>query len=100
MINNSTSKRISEASIGYWASQEQYSMQQLIRFIKEAEKGGIITTMTSDHFHPWRHDDGYGNFTWIWIAAAVERTKKDVICNRSYGCCFTRAFQVLLHFSV
>jgi len=53
MINNSTSKRISEASIGYWASQEQYSMQQLIRFIKEAEKGGIITTMTSDHFHPW-----------------------------------------------
>ena len=54
MINNSISEQnIGEASIGYWASQEQYSMQQLIEFVKEAEKGGITTTMTSDHFHPW-----------------------------------------------
>ncbi|MGC1927670.1 MAG: hypothetical protein WA667_01735 [Candidatus Nitrosopolaris sp.] len=22
------------------------------------------------------HDGGYGNFTWIWLAAAAERTKK------------------------
>ena len=29
--------------IGYWASQEQYSMQQLIDFVKEAEKGGFGT---------------------------------------------------------
>ena len=76
MINNSTSKHVNEASIGYWASQEQYSMQQLIEFVKEGEKGGITTTMTSDHFHPWRHDGGYGNFTWVWIATAAERTKK------------------------
>jgi coenzyme F420-dependent glucose-6-phosphate dehydrogenase len=32
--------------------------------------------MTSDHFHPWWHDNAYGNFTWIWIAAAAERTKR------------------------
>lgn len=32
--------------------------------------------MTSDHFHPWWHDGAYGNFTWVWIAAAAERTKK------------------------
>src|ERR671918_616988 len=32
--------------------------------------------MTSDHFHPWWHEGGYGNFTWVWIAAAAERTKK------------------------
>jgi len=38
MINNP----ISEACIGYWASQEQYSMQQLIEFVKEAERGEII----------------------------------------------------------
>jgi alkanesulfonate monooxygenase SsuD/methylene tetrahydromethanopterin reductase-like flavin-dependent oxidoreductase (luciferase family) len=38
--------------IGYWASQEQYSMQQLIDFVKEAEKGGFESTLTSDHFHP------------------------------------------------
>ena len=31
--------------------------------------------MTSDHFHPWWHDNGYGNFTWVWLTAAAERTK-------------------------
>jgi alkanesulfonate monooxygenase SsuD/methylene tetrahydromethanopterin reductase-like flavin-dependent oxidoreductase (luciferase family) len=61
--------------IGYWASQEQYSMQNLIKFVIEAEKGGFTTTMTSDHFHPWWHDNGFGNFTWVWLAAAAERTK-------------------------
>ncbi|TLX87964.1 MAG: LLM class flavin-dependent oxidoreductase [Thaumarchaeota archaeon] len=62
--------------IGYWASQEQYSMQQLIDFVKEAEKGGFGTTLTSDHFHPWSHTNGHGNFTWVWISAVAERTKK------------------------
>jgi coenzyme F420-dependent glucose-6-phosphate dehydrogenase len=61
--------------VGYWASQEQYSMQDLIKFVVEAEKGGFTATMTSDHFHPWWHDNGYGNFTWVWLAAASERTK-------------------------
>jgi coenzyme F420-dependent glucose-6-phosphate dehydrogenase len=32
--------------------------------------------MTSDHFHPWWHDNAYGNFTWVWLATAAERTKK------------------------
>ncbi len=62
-------------SVGYWASQEQYSMQDLIKFVIEAEKGGFTSTMTSDHFHPWWHDGGFGNFTWIWLIAAAERTK-------------------------
>lgn len=61
--------------IGYWASQEQYSMQDLLRLVVEAEKGGFTATMTSDHFHPWRHDGGFGNFTWVWLASALERNK-------------------------
>ena len=61
--------------LGYWASQEQYSMNDLIKFVKEAEKMGFDQTLTSDHFHPWSHTNGYGNFTWIWLAAAAERTK-------------------------
>jgi coenzyme F420-dependent glucose-6-phosphate dehydrogenase len=61
--------------LGYWASQEQYPMQDLIKFVVEAERGGFTATMTSDHFHPWWHDNGYGNFTWVWLAAASERTK-------------------------
>jgi coenzyme F420-dependent glucose-6-phosphate dehydrogenase len=64
------------ASIGYWAAHEQYSMHELQKFVVEAEKGGFNTTMTSDHFHPWWHDNAYGNFTWVWIAAAAEHTKR------------------------
>ncbi len=63
-------------SIGYWAAHEQYSMQELLKFVVEAEKCGFTSTMTSDHFHPWWHDNAHGNFTWIWIAATAERTKK------------------------
>jgi coenzyme F420-dependent glucose-6-phosphate dehydrogenase len=62
--------------LGYWTSQEQYSMQNLLEFVNEAEKGGFTSVLTSDHFHPWWHDNGFGNFTWIWLAAAAERTKK------------------------
>ena len=42
--------------VGYWASQEQYSLSDLLNFTREAELGGFTTTMTSDHFHPW----------WVW----------------------------------
>jgi coenzyme F420-dependent glucose-6-phosphate dehydrogenase len=61
--------------VGYWASQEQYSMQDLLKFVAEAEKVGFNSCLTSDHFHPWWHDNGYGNFTWVWMAAAAERTQ-------------------------
>jgi coenzyme F420-dependent glucose-6-phosphate dehydrogenase len=61
--------------LGYWASQEQYSMKDLFEFVKEAENAGFDQTLTSDHFHPWSHNGGFGNFTWVWIAAAAERTK-------------------------
>ena len=64
------------ALIGYWASQEQYSMQNLLEFVYQAEKGGFTSILTSDHFHPWWHDNGFGNFTWVWLAGAAERTKK------------------------
>jgi coenzyme F420-dependent glucose-6-phosphate dehydrogenase len=64
------------ASIGYWAAHERYSMDELLKFVVEAEKSGFTTTMTSDHFHPWWHDNAFGNFTWIWIAAAAERTRR------------------------
>jgi hypothetical protein len=31
--------------LGYWGSQEQYSMQDLIRFAIEVEKGGFTATI-------------------------------------------------------
>ena len=51
-------------------------MKQLLKFVTEAERAGFSSTITSDHFHPWWHDNAFGNFTWVWIAAAAERTKK------------------------
>jgi coenzyme F420-dependent glucose-6-phosphate dehydrogenase len=78
-MNNQDTNQQTKAkakTIGYWAAQEQYPMQALLKFVVEAERSGFSTTMTSDHFHPWWHDGGYGNFTWVWIAAAAERTKK------------------------
>jgi alkanesulfonate monooxygenase SsuD/methylene tetrahydromethanopterin reductase-like flavin-dependent oxidoreductase (luciferase family) len=48
---------------GYWASQEQYSMQDLLMIVTKAEHSGFKTWLTSDHFHLWWHNNGYSNFT-------------------------------------
>ena len=55
---------------------EQYSLNELLEFVVQAEKNGFNSTMTSDHFHPWWHDNAFGNFTWVWLAAVAERTKR------------------------
>jgi hypothetical protein len=34
------------SSLGYWAVHEQYSMQDLLQFIVEAERNRFATTMT------------------------------------------------------
>jgi coenzyme F420-dependent glucose-6-phosphate dehydrogenase len=65
-----------EPRLGYWSAQEQYPMRDLLDFAVEAEKGGFRTMMASDHFHPWFHRGAFGNFTWVWMAAAAERTKR------------------------
>ena len=70
------SKEKIDKRLGYWASQEQYAMQDLLKFVIEAEKNGFDSCLTSDHFHPWWDDNAFGNFTWIRIATAAERTKK------------------------
>ncbi len=65
-------------TVGYWASQEQYSMQNLLEFVGQAEMGGFTSVLTSDHFHPWWHDNGFGNFTWVWLPGATE-------CSENYS---------------
>jgi coenzyme F420-dependent glucose-6-phosphate dehydrogenase len=49
-------------------------MHDLLKLVTEAECSGFKTYLTSDHFHPWWHDNGYGNFTWTWLAAEAEQT--------------------------
>lgn len=41
--------------IGYKASAEQFSAQQLLDFGMLAEESGFDTIAVSDHFQPWRH---------------------------------------------
>jgi coenzyme F420-dependent glucose-6-phosphate dehydrogenase len=76
--NNGLEKKINDNRklVGYWAAHEQYSLTQLLDFVIRAEKGGFSSTMASDHFHPWWNNNAFGNFTWVWLAAAAERTKK------------------------
>jgi coenzyme F420-dependent glucose-6-phosphate dehydrogenase len=49
------------------------------KFTTEAECSEFSTRLTSDHFQPWLHDNGYGNFTSVWTAAAAERTKNEFL---------------------
>ncbi|MEM6406050.1 MAG: glucose-6-phosphate dehydrogenase (coenzyme-F420) [Pseudomonadota bacterium] len=45
--------------LGYKASTEQFSPQQLIQFAVAAEAHGFDSVFVSDHFQPWRHTDGH-----------------------------------------
>ena len=51
-------------------------MNDLLKFAIEAEKVGFGACMTSDHFHPWWHDGGFGNFTWVWLVRQQNEQKK------------------------
>lgn len=61
---------------GIFAAHEQYSPNQLLEHAVLAEKYGMDSIWSSDHFHPWAHSNAQAGFAWIWIAAAAERTKK------------------------
>lgn len=47
----------------------------LLDFAVEADKAGFDSIWTSDHFHPWAHNNASAGFAWVWMAAAAERTK-------------------------
>jgi len=59
--------------VGYWAAQEQYEPETLLRNTRHAEVVGFDLIVTSDHFHPWR-DSGQAALPWIWLAVAASQT--------------------------
>jgi coenzyme F420-dependent glucose-6-phosphate dehydrogenase len=65
--------------IGYWAASEQYPPGRLLEFVERAEREGFKTTVTSDHFHPWFHTGAEAGFSWVWMAAAAERTRRMIL---------------------
>lgn len=60
--------------VGYWAAQEQYDVETLIKFARHAEVVGFDIIVSSDHFHPWR-DSGQSGHPWIWLTAVASQTR-------------------------
>lgn len=67
---------MSELKLGYKASAEQFGPRELLEFGVYAEECGFDSVVVSDHFQPWRHTDGHAPYSFVWIAALGERTKR------------------------
>ncbi|MCX2729359.1 glucose-6-phosphate dehydrogenase (coenzyme-F420) [Saccharopolyspora sp. NFXS83] len=62
--------------IGYKASAEQFAPRDLVEFAVQAEENGLDSVMVSDHFQPWRHNQGHAPFAMSWMSAVGERTSR------------------------
>ncbi|MCA1188311.1 MULTISPECIES: glucose-6-phosphate dehydrogenase (coenzyme-F420) [unclassified Saccharopolyspora] len=62
--------------IGYKASAEQFAPRDLVEFAVQAEENGLDSVMVSDHFQPWRHNQGHAPFALSWMSAVGERTSR------------------------
>ncbi|MCB1447561.1 MAG: glucose-6-phosphate dehydrogenase (coenzyme-F420) [Rhizobiaceae bacterium] len=64
---------------GYKASAEQFGPRQLLDYAVLAEELGFDSCFVSDHFQPWRHTGGHAPFSFAWMAALGERTRRITI---------------------
>ncbi len=62
--------------LGYKASAEQFGSRELLEFGVLAEQAGFDSVVVSDHFQPWQHTDGHAPYSFAWLAALGERTKR------------------------
>jgi coenzyme F420-dependent glucose-6-phosphate dehydrogenase len=62
--------------LGYSCQPDLRPLNVLLEHAVLAEKYEFESIWVSDHFHPWRHTRAHEGFTWVWIASALERTKK------------------------
>ncbi len=63
-------------TLGYKASAEQFTPRDLLEFSVHAEEAGFDSVVVSDHYQPWRHSDGHAAFSFAWLAALGERTRR------------------------
>lgn len=64
---------------GYKASAEQFGPRELLDFSVLAEERGFDSVVVSDHFQPWKHTNGHAPFSFAWLGALGERTKRVTI---------------------
>ena len=67
---------MSKLTLGYKASAEQFAPRDLLDFSVHAEARGFDSVVVSDHYQPWRHTDGHAPYSFAWLAALGERTKR------------------------
>jgi coenzyme F420-dependent glucose-6-phosphate dehydrogenase len=65
--------------IGYKASAEQFSANQLLDFSVLSEEVGFDSVFISDHFQPWKHTDGHAPSSMVWLGALGARTKRIIM---------------------
>ncbi|MBC7902856.1 MAG: LLM class flavin-dependent oxidoreductase [Gemmatimonadaceae bacterium] len=58
----------------YHASHEQFAPSRLLKLVIEAEKAGVESIHSSDHFHPWSVAQGQSGFSFAWLGAAMQAT--------------------------
>jgi TAT-translocated FGD2 family F420-dependent dehydrogenase len=64
------------ASIGFVLSNEQFPPTRLVELGVLAEQAGFDRIWTSDHFHPWMHNQGHAGQAWILLAALGQRLQR------------------------
>nr|WP_296068554.1 glucose-6-phosphate dehydrogenase (coenzyme-F420) [uncultured Actinoplanes sp.] len=64
---------------GYKASAEQFPPAELLGYGVQAEQLGFDSVFVSDHFQPWRHDDGHAPAALPWLGALAARTERIMI---------------------
>jgi coenzyme F420-dependent glucose-6-phosphate dehydrogenase len=67
---------ITVLTLGWKASAEQFAPTELLELAVAAEAAGFDSIVVSDHFHPWRDTDGHAPFSFAWLGAAGQRTKR------------------------
>ena len=65
--------------LGYKASAEQFGPNELLAFSSLAETLGFDSVFVSDHFQPWKHNDGHAPFSFAWLGALGARTRRILI---------------------
>jgi coenzyme F420-dependent glucose-6-phosphate dehydrogenase len=65
-----------DIKLGYKASAEQFAPRELLNYAVQAEQVGLDSVTISDHFQPWRHNNGHAPFSMAWLAAVGERTNR------------------------
>lgn len=60
----------------YHVSQEQFSPTELLSLAQQAEAVGFDGAFSSDHLQPWSPQQGHSAFTWSWLGAALQATRR------------------------